>query len=154
MYVSSTGYGEYRALTKKKANRQTLQKFSDDQTQLWRAAMQKELQSFEENNAWELVDALSDGSIVYPSQRDIDYQDTVSSVVKHPTLRMLLVLGVEWDMDITHLDVTTTSLNGHLKENIYKSIPEGISHQGLIGSFMCLAILTRPDIAYPLRYLG
>lgn len=28
-------------------------------------------------------------------------------------------------MDITHLDVTTAFLNGHLKENICMTIPEG-----------------------------
>lgn len=28
-------------------------------------------------------------------------------------------------MDITHLDLTTAFLNGHLKEDIYMCVPEG-----------------------------
>lgn len=37
----------------------------------------------------------------------------------------MLPLSVQWCMDITHLDVTTAFLNGHLKENICMTIPEG-----------------------------
>lgn len=117
----------------------------------WIQAMREELQSFEDNDAWELVDVPSGGSIVqckwvfnkkldvndkvryrarlvakgFTQRRGIDYEDTFSPVVKHSTLRMLFALSVQWDMDITHLDVTTAFLNGHLKENIYMSIPEG-----------------------------
>lgn len=117
----------------------------------WRQAMREELQSFEDNDAWEIVDVPSNGSIVqckwvlnkkldvndkvryrarlvakgFTQRRGIDYVDTFSPVVKHSTLRMLFALSVQWDMDITHLDVTTAFLNGHLKENIYMKIPEG-----------------------------
>lgn len=117
----------------------------------WRQAMREELQSFEDNDAWELVDLPSDSSIVkcrwvlnkkldvndkvryrarlvakgFTQRRGIDYEDTFSPVVKHSTLRMLFALSVQWDMNITHLDVTTAFLNGHLKENIHMEIPEG-----------------------------
>ena len=117
----------------------------------WKLAMQEELQSFEDNDAWELVDVPSDATIVqckwvlnkkfdvtdevryrarlvakgFTQKRGIDYEDTFSPVVKHSTLRMLFALSVQWGMDINHLDVTTAFLNGHLKENIYMMIPEG-----------------------------
>lgn len=120
----------------------------------WRQAMREELQSFAANDAWELVDVPSKGSIVqckwvlnkkldvsdkvryrarlvakgFTQRRGIDYEDTFSPVVKHSTLRMLFALSVQWDMDITHLDVTTAFLNGHLKEDIYMSIPEGFQN--------------------------
>lgn len=117
----------------------------------WREAMREELQSFKDNNAWEIVDMPSSGSIVqnkwvlnkkldvsdkvryrarlvakgFTQRRGIDYENTFSPVVKHSTLRLLFALSVQWDMDISHLDVTTAFLNGHLKENIYMCIPEG-----------------------------
>lgn len=117
----------------------------------WKLAMREELQSFEYNDAWELVDVPSGVSIVqckwvlnkkldvndkvryrarlvakgFTQRPGIDYSDIFSPVVKHSTLRMLFALSVQWEMDITHLDVTTAFLNGHLKEDIYMSIPEG-----------------------------
>lgn len=42
---------------------------------------------------------------------------------------MLFALSVQWGMDISHLDVTTAFLNGHLKEDIYMSIPEGFVNE-------------------------
>lgn len=117
----------------------------------WKLAMREELQSFEYNNAWELVDIPSDTNIVqckwvlnkkldvndkvryrarlvakgFSQQCGIDYVDTFAPVVKHSTLRMLFALSVQWDMDITHLDVTTAFLNGHLNENIFMYLPVG-----------------------------
>lgn len=117
----------------------------------WRRAMREELQSFKDNDAWEVVDKPSDGSIVqckwvlnkkldvnndvryrarlvakgFTQRYGIDYENTFSPVVKHSTLRMLFALSVQWDMDITHLDVTTAFLNGNLKESIFMSFPEG-----------------------------
>lgn len=117
----------------------------------WKRAMEEELHSFECNDAWELVDVPSGASIVhskwvlnkkldvndkvryrarlvakgFTQKRGIDFTDTFSPVVKHSTLRMLFALSVQVGMDITHLDVNTAFLNGHLKEDIYMSIPEG-----------------------------
>ena len=117
----------------------------------WRQAMREELQSFEDNNAWEIVDRPNEGSIVqckwvlnkkldvndkvryrarlvakgFTQRYGVDYEDTFSPVIKHSTLRMLFALSVQYDMDITHLDVITAFLNGHLEENIYMCIPEG-----------------------------
>ena len=117
----------------------------------WKLAMDEELQSFEYNDAWELIDTPGDTTIVQSkwvfnkkldvnnkvryrarlvakgfSQRSgTDYVDTFSPVVKHSTLRILFALSVQWHMDITHLDVITAFLNGHLKENICMSIPIG-----------------------------
>lgn len=126
---------------------------SGPEAEQWKLAMCEELQSFEYNDAWELVDVPSDTSIVqcrwvlnkkldvndkvryrarlvakgFSQRSGIDYVDTFSPVVKHSTLRLLFALSVQWCMDITHLDVTTAFLNGHLKENICMFIPEGYS---------------------------
>lgn len=117
----------------------------------WKLAMREELQSFEYNDAWELIDIPSDTSIVqckwvfhkkldvndkvryrarlvakgFSQRSGIDYVDTFAPVVKHSTLRMLFALSTQWDMDITHLDVITAFLNGHLNENICMYLPVG-----------------------------
>lgn len=116
----------------------------------WLAAVQDELQSFEKNSAWELVDAPKDGTIVqckwvlrkkYDSENNIryrarlvakgftqkhgiDYTETFSPVVRHTTLRLLFALSVKLGLDVNHLDVKTAFLNGDLEETIYMRMPE------------------------------
>ncbi|KAL0811375.1 hypothetical protein ABMA28_009784 [Loxostege sticticalis] len=89
----------------------------------WKLAMREELQSFEYNDAWELIDIPSDTSIVqckwvfhkkidvndkvryrarlvakgFSQRSGIDYVDTFAPVVKHSTLRMLFALSTQWD---------------------------------------------------------
>lgn len=124
---------------------------SSPDKELWEAAMQEELQSFEENKAWKLVDIPADCPVVkckwvfkkkcdsvnnvryrarlvakgFTQRAGIDFDETFSPVVRHSTLRMLFALSVQLDLDVTHLDVTTAFLNGVLKENVYMEIPEG-----------------------------
>lgn len=121
------------------------------ESEQWRRAMADELQSFEDNDAWELVDNPGNVTIVkcrwvlnkkfdvdnnvrfrarlvakgFSQKPGIDYTDTFSPVVRHSTLRLLFALSVKLNMSIDHLDVTTAFLNGILKETIYMSLPEG-----------------------------
>ncbi|KAG7301017.1 hypothetical protein JYU34_015390 [Plutella xylostella] len=130
----------------------------------WKQAVEEELQAFESNDAWEIVDVPSDRSIVkckwvlnkkvdidnkvryrarlvakgFTQRHGVDYVDTFSPVVKHSTLRMLFALSVQWGIDVTHLDVTTAFLNGHLKEDIYMCIPEGFQHADADGKVVKL----------------
>ena len=99
----------------------------------WEQAVKEELQCFEENNAWELVDAPSSGTLVkckwvlkkkinsenkvryrarlvakgYTQKYGVDYEETFSPVVRHSTLRLLFALSVQMDLDVIHLDVKT-----------------------------------------------
>lgn len=117
----------------------------------WRQAMDEELESFRKNEVFELVDApkgativkcrwvlkkksKSDGEVQYRARlvakgftqrQGLDYDETFSPVVRHSTLRLLFALSVKLGLDITHLDVKTAYLNGHLKEDIYMCAPEG-----------------------------
>lgn len=116
----------------------------------WSAAVQDELQSFEKNSAWEIVDVPKDGTIVqckwvlrkkYDSENNVryrarlvakgftqkhgvDYTETFSPVVRHTTLRLLFALSVKLGLDVSHLDVKTAFLNGDLEETIYMKIPD------------------------------
>lgn len=124
---------------------------SGPEKQQWLQAMADELQSFEDNEVWEVVDAPDNASVVqckwvlkkkrdcdnrvryrarlvakgFTQKLGVDYQETFSPVIRHSTLRLLFALSVQLDMDITHLDVTTAFLNGQLKESIFMHLPEG-----------------------------
>lgn len=118
---------------------------------MWLQAMAEELQSFQDNQAWEVVDTPSNASVVqckwvfkkkfdsdnkvryrarlvakgFTQKAGIDYQETFSPVIRHSTLRLLFAISVQLGMDITHLDVKTAFLNGQLKESIFMHLPEG-----------------------------
>ncbi|GBP81875.1 Retrovirus-related Pol polyprotein from transposon TNT 1-94 [Eumeta japonica] len=105
---------------------------------MWLQAMADELQSFQDNQAWEVVDTPSNASVVqckwvfkkkfdsdnkvtyrarlvakgFTQKAGIDYQETFSPVIRHSTLRLLFAISVQLGMDITHLDVKTSFLNG------------------------------------------
>lgn len=117
----------------------------------WKQAMMEEVQSFNENETWELVDLPTDKTIVeckwvfkikydsknqssyrarlvakgYTQKKGVDYDETFAPVVRHSTLRLLLGLAVKLDLKILHLDVKTAFLNGELKENVFMQQPEG-----------------------------
>lgn len=117
-------------------------------------AMQEEIESFQENNVWELVDKTKDSKVVgtkrvYKLKRDpdskieyykarlvakgfsqregIDFEDTFSPVVRHSTMRLLFALAAKFDLDILHQDVTTAFLNGDLKENLFLKPSKGMN---------------------------
>jgi hypothetical protein len=60
----------------------------------------------------------------------VDYDGTFSPVVRHSSIRVLLALAAELDLDIDHLDVTTAFLNGDLEEEVYMCQPEGFIKKG------------------------
>lgn len=116
----------------------------------WCQAMKEELQSFEDNKAWEVVDKPNNATVVqckwvfkkkldkcekvryrarlvakgFTQKAGIDYKETFSPVLRYSTLRLLFALSVKYDLDITHLDVTTAFLNGYLDETVYMKPPE------------------------------
>ncbi|KAL4272870.1 hypothetical protein GQ457_13G029760 [Hibiscus cannabinus] len=126
----------------------------------WKSAMDEEMQSLQKNNTWDLahlpegkraigckwVFAKKDGS---PSKKDvrykarlvakgyaqkegIDYNEVFSPVVKHsPSIRILLALVAQLNLELAQLDVKTAFLHGDLEEEIYMMTqPEGYKDAG------------------------
>ena len=120
----------------------------------WQAAIERELQAFNENEAWVVVDKPKDKRIVgcrwvfkkkkdsngdvncyrarlvargYTQTKGVDYQETFAPVVKLSCLRMLFSMSARLDLEIDHIDVCTAFLNGSLNEEIFMRVPEGFS---------------------------
>ena len=53
-----------------------------------------------------------------------------SPVVKHSSIRVLLALVAQFDLELQQLDVKTAFLHGDLEETIYMDQPEGFLAEG------------------------
>ena len=122
----------------------------------WEKAMQSEMDSLHKNSTWELV-SLPAGKRILPckwiykmkvtdsaskprykarlvakgfrQQEGIDFEEIFSPVVKMTTLRCVLALAAQMDMELVQMDVKTAFLHGDLQEEIYMQQPEGFEEK-------------------------
>jgi hypothetical protein len=66
----------------------------------------------------------------YSQQKEIDYEEIFSPVVRHTSIVAVLTLVAHYDMVLEQMDVKTTFLHGDLEEQIYMKQPEGFSQLG------------------------
>ena len=119
---------------------------------LWKTAADVEMDSIVKNKTWDLVDlppgktaigskwvfktkTNADGSINkhkarlvaqgYAQQHGIDYEETFSPVVKYESLRAVLAIANQHNMEIHQMDVNAAYLNGDIDADIYMRQPEG-----------------------------
>ena len=120
--------------------------------------MDEEMQSLQKNNTWKLgqlpkgkraigckwVFAKKDGShskkdvrykarLVakgYAQREGIDYNEVFSPVVKHSSIRILLALVAQLNMELVQLDVKIAFLHGDLEDEIYMTQPKGFKVAG------------------------
>ena len=57
----------------------------------------------------------------YTQREGIDYNEVFSPVVKHSFIRILLILVVQYELELDQLDVKTVFLYGDFEEEIYMS---------------------------------
>ena len=123
----------------------------------WINAMNKEINSIEENEVWTLTE-LPDGvrpvscKWVYKTKHDIDgnvdsykarlvaqgysqiegvdYDQTFAPVARFESVRTLLSLAVQYDLKLHQMDVQNAFLNGKLEENIFIKQPKGFEVAG------------------------
>lgn len=118
----------------------------------WRQAILEELKAFEINNAWTLVDKPDSKNViknkwVFKIKRNdkneiikykarlvakgcsqkygVDFNETFAPVVRQSTIRLLLSIATELDLQAEHLDVATAFLNGDISEEIFMYQPDG-----------------------------
>ena len=65
----------------------------------------------------------------YSQRHGIDYHETFSPVVKHKSIRLMLCVAVQHNLEMKQMDYHTAFLNGELEdeEEIYVEQPEGYS---------------------------
>lgn len=118
----------------------------------WKRAMADEMSSLNENETWELTDLPEGRKTIdcrwvfkikrntdentrrykarlvargFSQKEGIDYTETYSPVVKYTSIRFLLAIAVQYDLQIRQLDAVTAFLNGELEEEIYMVQPVG-----------------------------
>jgi hypothetical protein len=55
----------------------------------------------------------------------VNYTETFAPITKFSTIRILLALAAQLDMEIHQMDVKSAFLNGELEEEIYLEMPPG-----------------------------
>ena len=124
----------------------------------WRIAMDEEMQSLQKNQTWKLaslpkgkkaigckwVYAMKDGfpdknnvrykarlvAKGYAQTEGVDYNEVFFPVVKHSSIRILLALVAQLDLELVQMDVKTAFLHGDLEEEIYMNQPDGFKVAG------------------------
>ena len=118
----------------------------------WNQAMDREIESLRTNKVWKLttlppgkravgskwvykVKTGGDGAIErykarlvaqgFNQRQGADYDETFSPVVRMESLRALVALSTQHNLELHHIDVTTAFLNGVLEEEVFMRQPEG-----------------------------
>ncbi|KAI5338280.1 hypothetical protein L3X38_017551 [Prunus dulcis] len=131
---------------------------ASDERDSWISAMTEEIESFYKNSVWELVPKPKDRKLVgckwvfrkkeglyeqdavrfkarlmakgYSQKEGVDYDEIFSPVVKHTSIRLLLAMATQHDMEIEQMDVKIVFLHGDLEETIFMAQPEGFVEYG------------------------
>ena len=122
------------------------------ETELWKQAMNEEVQALEENHTWQIVDSPSNAKVlggkwVYRIKRGvdgepsrykarwiakgyeqiygIDFEETYAAVVKSATYRILFALIAHFSWHAVLMDAATAFLNSGIDVTVYMQLPTG-----------------------------
>ncbi|GBN01402.1 Retrovirus-related Pol polyprotein from transposon TNT 1-94 [Araneus ventricosus] len=112
--------------------------------------MNEEMESLNKNEVWKLVELPKDEKPMtckwvlrikrnnvykarlvargFEQKPDIDYCETYAPVISMSSLRLVLAIIIQKNLEIYALDVKTAFLNGDLQETIYMEQPMGYNH--------------------------
>ena len=62
----------------------------------------------------------------YTQREEVDYDEIYAPVVKLDSLRVILALAADLDLDILQMDIKTAFLYGDLPEELYMAQPDGV----------------------------
>jgi hypothetical protein len=66
----------------------------------------------------------------YLQKQGVDFEEVYAPVSKHTTLKALLAIVAQQDLELHQLDVKTAFLKGELKGEIYMQQPQGYEQGG------------------------
>ena len=125
--------------------------------EVWIKAMNDEIATIEKNNTWELVDQPKDKEVIglkwvyktkykedasiqkhkarlvakgYSQQPGVDFNETFAPVDRMKTIRTVLAIAAQMELQIFQLDVKAAFLNGELEEEVYVEQPLGYVQKG------------------------
>ena len=126
-------------------------------TEKWKVASEEEIESMKVNQVWSLVDMppgqkaignkwilkikrKADGSIDrykarlvekgYTEKEGIDYEESFSLVVRFTSIRLLLAIVTNLNLELHQMDVKIAFLNGELDEEFFMEQPVGFIVKG------------------------
>ncbi|GKC15754.1 integrase, catalytic region, zinc finger, CCHC-type containing protein, partial [Tanacetum coccineum] len=95
----------------------------------WIEAMQEEINEFERLELDELGGILKNKARLvacgYHQEEGIDFEESFAPVARLEAIRIFLASGAHMNMVVYQMDVKTAFLNGHLREEVYVSQPDG-----------------------------
>lgn len=123
---------------------------SGDEKDKWIDAMKSELDTMMENCTWDLVELPKDRKAIknrwvfarktdqsgktikykarllakgFSQREGVDYSQTFAPVARYTSLRYILALAAEMDLNLSQMDAVSAFLNGPLEEDIYMEQP-------------------------------
>jgi len=114
--------------------------------------MEQKIKYLDKNQTCELIDLSKDSKVVgcrlvfhkkdneqykirlvvkgYTQKEGIDYNEIFSFVVKNMSIRMLLMIVTQFDLELEQLDVKKIFSHSELEEMIYMKQPKGFIQEG------------------------
>ena len=146
------GDWEYASIANVHEPRNIREAFEGIHAKEWKSATDDEYNSLMENQTWELVDLPrgknligskwvfkvkhgSDGEVDrfkarlvaqgYTQEPGIDYKEVFAPVARYNSIRSILAIANQLDLEVHQMDVKSAFLNGNLAEEIYMKQPNG-----------------------------
>ena len=131
----------------------------------WKTVMEEEMKCLRDNGTCELTDLLEDRQAVkcrwlylpkcdthgnvtcyhahliakgFSQTAGVDYEETFTPIARLDSLRLLLLLAANFDMEAHHIDIKSAYLNGDLDKEIYMDQPTGFMVLGQEYKVCCL----------------
>ena len=93
-------------------------------------AIDDEIATIEKNNTWELVDQPELVAKGYSQQPGVDFNETFAPVAHMETIRTVLAVAAQMELQVFQLDVKAAFLSGELEEEVYVKQPPSYVHKG------------------------
>ena len=132
------------------------QAMRSEDSERWKEAMTEEYNSLSKHNTWDLVDLPAGKNLVgskwvyktklnsfgeidrfkarlvaqgYSQEYGIDFNEVFAPVARYKSIRSLLAVSNQHNLEVHQMDVVSAFLNGKLEEEIYMQQPEGFVDQ-------------------------